>query len=113
MDFAGPLWLGNIFNERFVKLIAAENRAVAFKNSGRITKLLSYAKGEAEAPVTYYVLDKLSGKIGLPSPSIQAFANALRTRGFQAVQTHFNARGIRTNAPALTLHKLLKEISSR
>lgn len=88
-----------------------ENRGVAFKNSGRIAKLLALTKEEASAPMTYFVVDKLSGKLGLPSPSIQAFINSLRERGYQAVQTHFNTRGIRTNAPALILHKLLKEVS--
>ena len=70
-----------------------ENRSVAFKNSARITKLLNLTKDEALAPITYFVVDKLSGKLGLPSPSIQGFINAIHEEGFQAVQTHFNTRG--------------------
>jgi tRNA (guanine26-N2/guanine27-N2)-dimethyltransferase len=111
MDYAGPLWLGSIFDPNFIELMMKENRSVAFRNSARITKLLSLAKEEASAPITYFVVDKLSGKLGLPSPSIQAFINALRNSGFQAVQTHFNTRGIRTDAPAMEMHKLLKEAS--
>lgn len=88
-----------------------ENRSVAFKNSARIAKLLSLTKEEASAPITYFVVDKLSGKLGLPSPSIQSFINALRKGGFEAVQTHFNTRGIRTDAPLTAMHKLLKEAS--
>jgi tRNA (guanine26-N2/guanine27-N2)-dimethyltransferase len=109
MDYAGPLWLGNIFDPNFIDLMIKENRAVAFRNSARITKLLALTKDEAQAPITYYVVDKLSGKLGLPSPSIQAFLKLLRDSGFQAVQTHFNTRGIRTNAPVMAMHKLLKE----
>jgi tRNA (guanine26-N2/guanine27-N2)-dimethyltransferase len=112
MDYAGPLWLGSIFDPDFIELMMKENKAVAFKNSARIAKLLALTRDEASAPITYYVLDKLSGKLGVPSPSNQAFANALRSSGYQAVPTHFNNRGIRTNASALTLHKLLKENSS-
>jgi len=89
-----------------------ENKTVAFKNSARIAKLLALTRDEASAPITYYVLDKLSGKLGVPSPSNQAFTNALHNSGYQAVPTHFNARGIRTNASALTLQKLLKETIS-
>jgi len=111
MDYAGPLWLGNIFDQNFVELMMKENKTVAFRNSGRITKLLALAKDEAQAPITYYVLDKLSGKLGIPTPSIQAFINALRKSGFQTVKTHFNTRGVRTNAPAMAIHKLLKEAS--
>jgi tRNA (guanine26-N2/guanine27-N2)-dimethyltransferase len=111
MDYAGPLWLGNIFDQNFIELMIKENKTVAFKNSARITKLLSQTKEEAQAPITYYVLDKLSGKLGLPSSSVQAFLNMLRKSGFQAVQTHFNSRGVRTDAPVMAMHKLLKEAS--
>jgi tRNA (guanine26-N2/guanine27-N2)-dimethyltransferase len=111
MDYAGPLWLGNIFDTNFIELMIKENKSVAFRNSAKIAKLLALARDEASAPITYYVLDKLSGKLGLPSPSIQTFLNALHSSGFQAVQTHFNTRGIRTDAPALAMHKLLKEAS--
>jgi tRNA (guanine26-N2/guanine27-N2)-dimethyltransferase len=111
MDYAGPLWLGNIFDPNFIELMIKENKSVAFRNSAKIAKLLALAKDEASAPITYYVLDKLSGKLGLPSPSIQTFVNALRNSGFQAFPTHFNTRGIRTDAPALAMHKLLKEAS--
>ena len=112
MDYAGPLWLGNIFDQTFIELMIKENRAVAFKNSARITKLLSLTKDEAQAPITYYVVDKLSGKLGLPSPAIQALIDTLRKNGFQAVPTHFNTRGIRTNAPAATINKLLKTVAA-
>jgi len=111
MDYSGPLWLGSIFDQQFIEAMIKENQSVAFKNNARISKLLSLTEQEALAPITYYLLDKLSGKLGLPSPSIQAFSNALRKGGYQAVLTHFNTRGIRTNASALTLHKLLKEMT--
>ncbi|HKM59333.1 MAG TPA: tRNA (guanine(10)-N(2))-dimethyltransferase [Candidatus Bathyarchaeia archaeon] len=110
MDYAGPLWLGSIFDQQFIESMIKENQTVAFKSNARISKLLSLTKQEALAPITYYLLDKLSGKLGLPSPSIQAFSNALHNGGYQAVPTHFNPRGVRTNASALTMHKLLKEM---
>jgi tRNA (guanine26-N2/guanine27-N2)-dimethyltransferase len=108
MDYAGPLWLGPLFDSNFIDLMIKENKSVAFKNSAKISKLLSQTKDEASAPITYYVVDKLSGKFGLPSPSIQAFINGVRNEGFQAIQTHFNSRGVRTNAPMATIEKVLK-----
>ena len=108
MDYAGPLWLGPLFDSNFIDLMIKENKSVAFKNSAKISKLLSQTKDEASAPITYYVVDKLSGKLGLPSPSIQAFVNGVRNEGFQAIQTHFNSRGVRTNAPMATIEKVLK-----
>jgi tRNA (guanine26-N2/guanine27-N2)-dimethyltransferase len=112
MDWAGPLWLGNLFDSAFIDLMIKENQSVAFKNSARILKLLAQTKEEASAPITYYVVDKLTGKLGLPSLSIQGFADSLRMGGFQAVTTHFNPRGIRTNAPLKDIHRLLKGLAA-
>ena len=108
MEHAGPLWTGSIAEEAFVTQMTTENQKTSFRNSAKITKLLSLIKMEASAPATYYVIDKLSGKLNLPAPSVQAFLATLHNGGFQAVPTHFNTRGIKTNAPALTMHKLLK-----
>lgn len=109
MDWAGPLWTGKLWNCDFVEQMIKENRTVAFKNSARITKLLILIKDEAQLPATYYIVDKLSGKLGLPSVSIQAYIQNLVNSGFQAVLTHFNPRGIRTNALAMDMQKTLQK----
>ena len=110
MDYSGPLWLERIFDRQFCELMAKENTHMAFRNSGKIAKLLSLAKGEAEAQATYYVLDKISDKLALPVPSVDAMLQILRDSGFQAFPTHFNSRGIRTGAPALTVQNLLQKL---
>jgi tRNA (guanine26-N2/guanine27-N2)-dimethyltransferase len=110
MDWAGPLWIGNLFDAEFIDHMIRENQSRAFKNSARITKLLTQTRDEAEAPVTYYVVDKLSGKLGLPSPPIQSVLEAVRAGGFAAVPTHFNTRGMRTNASAVALHGFLRQV---
>ena len=108
MDWAGPLWLGKIFDLQFCEAMVQENRRTAFRNSVKISKLLSLAKGEAEAPATYYVIDKISNKLSSPVPSVTAMLKILRDNGFEAVPTHFNSRGVRTNAPAFAVKNLLK-----
>jgi tRNA (guanine26-N2/guanine27-N2)-dimethyltransferase len=112
MDHAGPLWLGKIFDPQFIDLMIKQNGRTAFRNSGKITKLLGLARDEAEAPATYFVLDRLSGKFGLPAPSTGAFFQALRAAGFKAVATHFNSRGIRTDAPASAMQETLKKTTA-
>ncbi len=112
MDCAGPLWLGKIFDKQFCDLIAQENRRTAFRNSAKITKLLDLAKDEAEAPATYYVIDKISNKLSSPVPSVAAMLKSLHYNGFEAVPTHFSSIGIRTTAPALTMQNLLKSAVS-
>lgn len=112
MDWAGPLWIGSIADETFLKQIIEQNQKTAFVNSTKITKLLTTVKTEATAPPTYYVLDKLSGKLNLPSSSVQSFLTTLQLNGFVAVTTHFNSRGIKTDAPSLTMQKSLKRLIS-
>jgi len=109
MSWAGPLWLGKIFAPQFCDAITEENRRTPLRKSRKITKLLSLTKEEAKAPITYYVIDQISDKISSPVPSVAAMMQSLRDNGFQAVQTHFNTRGIRTDAPAMTMQKLLKQ----
>jgi tRNA (guanine26-N2/guanine27-N2)-dimethyltransferase len=113
MDWAGPLWVGKIFDAAFIDLMAKENARRAFKTSAKISKLLTFAAGEADMPPTYYVLDRLSGKFGLPAPSSAAFFEALRTGGFRAVPTHFNSRGVRTDAPASAMQNILKALTPK
>jgi tRNA (guanine26-N2/guanine27-N2)-dimethyltransferase len=110
MEFAGPLWIGSISDLTFINQIIQENQKTAFKNNGKITKILTLTKNEATAPVTYYVIDKLSEKLKLPGPSVQAFLTCLKDSGFQAVPTHFNTRGIKTDASAQIMQKILREI---
>ncbi len=112
MDYAGPIWLGKIFDNLFCEQMAKENTHVAFKNSAKIAKLLALAKDESEAQSTYYVIDKISDKLSLPVPSVNAVLQSLRNKGFQAYPTHFNSRGVRTDASALTLQELLRKVSA-
>jgi tRNA (guanine26-N2/guanine27-N2)-dimethyltransferase len=112
MDYAGPLWLGHIFEKEFCEGMAEENAHRAFRNSAKIAKLLSLTMVESEAPPTYYVLDKISNKLSLPAPPVATILRRLKETGFQAVPTHFNSRGIRTDAAALAMQGLLKNSTS-
>jgi tRNA G26 N,N-dimethylase Trm1 len=60
----------------------------------------------------YLVLDKLSAKLSLPAPPVATVLRKLRELGFQAVPTHFNSRGIRTDASAFVMQELLKNAVS-
>jgi tRNA (guanine26-N2/guanine27-N2)-dimethyltransferase len=110
MDYAGPLWVGRIFDKQFCEVMAQENTHVAFRNSVKIANLMALAKEEAEAPATYYVIDKISNKLSLPVPSMAAMLRILHDEGFQAFPTHFNSRGIKTDAPALVIQNIQRKI---
>ncbi len=106
---AGPLWLGKIFDEKLLALMERELKKRKLRNQKTILKMLSMSKDEVEAPPMYYITDKICDKLNLPIPSLIEVMKKLRKAGFQAVPTHFNSRGIRTNAPA----SVVKEIIAR
>jgi len=106
---AGPLWLGELFDDAFCSLMEKDVERRHMKQEKRVLKLLSLAKNEAKAPITYFVVDKFCDKLNLPVPSIIKVAEELRNRGFQAVLTHFNSKGVRTDATA----KIVKEVITR
>lgn len=107
IEAAGPLWLGKIFDEHFCKLIEKEAEKRAFRQAERIHRILTLTKGEANGPITYYVLDKLCNRLSLPVPAVKKVLEALKTKGFRASLTHFSSRGIRTDASATEMKELL------
>ncbi len=112
MDYTGPLWTGSITDTQFIEQLSKQNQKTTFKNNTKITKRLALISAEATMAPTYYVIDKLSGKLNLPAPANQTFIEALHKAGYQAVPTHFNPRGIKTNAPAMAMHKILRELTA-
>ena len=110
INVAGPLWLGKIFDRQFCELMEKETNQRTFKHMKKILKISGLIKNEVEAPITYYVLDKLCDALTLPVPPVRRVVEALRERGFQAFLTHFNSRGVRSNASAIEMKELLREI---
>ncbi|MCW4054249.1 MAG: tRNA (guanine(10)-N(2))-dimethyltransferase [Candidatus Bathyarchaeota archaeon] len=113
MNWAGPLWLEKIFDPQFCDAIGQGNRRIALRNSAKISRLATLAKKEAGAPTTYYVIDKISNKLHSPVPSMASMLRTLQDKGFEAIPTHFNSRGVRSDAPALVMQKLLQKIIAR
>ena len=100
LSVAGPLWLGRIVDKEFCSMMVKDAELRSFRQQKKLQKILSLIQNEAEAPVTYYRVDKICDKLNLPVPPQKSVLDKLRADGFQAVPTHFNSRGFRTDAPA-------------
>jgi tRNA (guanine26-N2/guanine27-N2)-dimethyltransferase len=111
LHVAGPLWLGEMWNERFCARMQREAKEKDMHYRKEIKAMLSLVTKEIKAPVTYYVVDKLCDKIGLPIPSQSTIFAELQKHGFQVVPTHFSSRSLRTNAPAGVMKEILTELS--
>jgi tRNA (guanine26-N2/guanine27-N2)-dimethyltransferase len=111
LNTAGPLWLGKIFNKGFIQKMQIELSNKKLKQERRTGKLLFLAENEADSPATYYVIDKVCDKFGLPAPSTESIIKKLEKANYAATQTHFHKRGIRTNAPAETVKEIISGVT--
>ena len=109
MNFAGPLWLGKLADQQFYKTMKSEAKHKALKTGEKIVKIINLISEEADTSPTYYVLDKICDRMGLPVPSTEKIIKALKEKGFKATATHFNPKGIRTDANASVLTSIVKE----
>ena len=109
---AGPLWIGELWDGGFCSLVEKEMRKRQLKRKRRISKLLFLIENESAAPFTYYVVDKVSDKLNLPVPSTMRVVRRLGEKGFEATLTHFNSRGIRTDASAKVVKEIIAEFAT-
>ena len=112
LNVAGPLWLGKISDKDFCSSMKREAEGRKLKRRKRILKLLSLVQGETEASVTYYVVDKICDKLNLPVPPLVEVVNGIRMAGFQATPTHFNGRGVKTEAPANVVKEIITKLAT-
>lgn len=110
LSVGGPLWLGSIFDKGFCWLIAKGAKRSDLRNKQKIERMLAIVENEADAPLGYYVIDRLCDALNLPVPSVRDVAETLRKKGYQACLTSFNTRGIKTNSPAAEMKELLRNM---
>lgn len=111
LGVAGALWLGKLFDRDFCREIWDEIKKIQFEEKRRLNKLLDAILEEADGTPTYYVIDKVCDKYGWTIPPTRDIFEKLWAAGYEATPTHFNARGIRTNAPAEKFVEIVKQLS--
>lgn len=114
MDYAGPLWLGCLWDRGFHALMIEETGRKIIGCMKRVMQILRLVGEEMDAPPTYFVLDKLCDILGLSVPSKAKIIEMLKSWGFTATPTHFHPKGVRTNASAAQVKQaLLKTLRSK
>jgi tRNA (guanine26-N2/guanine27-N2)-dimethyltransferase len=112
LNVAGPLWLGKISDKDFCSSMKREADGRGLNQGKRILRLLSLVWEESEASATYYVIDKICDKLNLPVPPLIEVMDGIKRAGFQATPTHFNSRGVRTNAPANVVKEVITKLAT-
>jgi len=108
MRHAGPLWIGSIYNKKFLKELAQDCETNLVKMG---TKIASIALQEIDMPPTYFTIDKISSKMGVTTPSLNSVILDIKKKGYLASRTALNSKGIKTDAPNMTLQKIVKTLS--
>ena len=75
--------------------------------------MLSLVQKEAEAQATYYRVDQICDKLNLPVPPQKQVIKKLKEIGFQAVLTHFNSRGFKTDASADIVNEVVSDLATQ
>lgn len=109
---AGPLWLGEIQNEEFISKMIAESENKKLNTKEDVLKLLESCRIEAESPATFYDVHKICKILKISAPKLDLVFGNLEKEGFEAVKTHFNPLGIKTNAPLKKIKEIIKTLSS-
>jgi tRNA (guanine26-N2/guanine27-N2)-dimethyltransferase len=109
LSIAGPLWLGEISDTEFCKSMIDQIEIEKLSEKKLVGKLIWNIMREVTMPPTYYRIDKLCDKMGVPTPSKRLVINNIITNGFNVTGTHFSPHGIKTNAPIEVMRDAILE----
>ncbi len=105
---SGPLWTGNFADPEFCKLLGEGLNAGIFNRKKEAVKLTGIIANEQAINNPYYNIHKLFRKIKKPAISMEDIIDMLNSAGFNAERTHFSGMGLRTDANASEIYKILK-----
>ena len=104
----GPLWMGKLQNKNVVQ----ELRTILFEKKINtkhdLWKLLSLLEDEADAPAFFYTAGSLASSLKGSIPKMKIIFEKLHSHGYNAVRTHFDQNGFKTDAPINEIKKLFK-----
>ena len=113
MGEAGPLWIGPLFNEKFLKKIKNEIENSEFQTKPRMIKLISMMREEAAHPelITFYDIHEFCKTYNLIAPKTEKIIEKLKKQKFKVAKTHFTNLGLRTNANPTKLKEIIKSLA--
>ncbi|MCD6087289.1 MAG: tRNA (guanine(10)-N(2))-dimethyltransferase [Candidatus Hydrothermae bacterium] len=107
LEIIGPLWLGDLHDREFLKRLKLKAGEYGGKEGKKIARLLDKMEGEIGMPPYYFDIARVSDMIDIQTPSTEKVIELLRRAGFRASRTHFNGRGIKTDADISSLADLM------
>ncbi|WP_295115950.1 tRNA (guanine(10)-N(2))-dimethyltransferase [uncultured Methanobrevibacter sp.] len=108
---AGPLWLGPIQNKEFIEEMIEETNHKKINTKKQALKLLNSCLTEADAPATFFDVHTICKSLKVSAPKLDLIFDEIISQGFDAVKTHYNPLGIKTDANIEDLKNILLDFS--
>ncbi len=108
LEFAGPLWLGELHSQGFVGRMRELNRERKYRNEKAIDKMLALISGECGMPVAYFDLHSIVKKLKQGAVGSEPVMEGLKAEGYKCVRTHFNPNAVKTDAPVGEISRIVK-----
>ena len=101
----GPLWLGHMSDADFLHRLGPSDWTKPAS-----ARLLARLQDEATMPALFETTDELAARLRVPPPRIDRVLEALRSSGFRATRTHFDPKGLKTDAPYEEIARLFRSV---
>lgn len=92
-EVAGPLWLGEIKDDKFCREVLQSG----YIKDKKLAKLLEIIAQELENPF-YHDVHKICKKLKIEAPPMEKIIEKLKKAGYKASRTHFSPTSLKTNA---------------
>lgn len=112
IEDAGPLWLGQLWDQKVVNIMLANSKKRASFQNKENAKFLQIIKEESEiGSVGFHDLHHLCKKNKIsPIPKKEEVIAKLKKKGFKASNTHFKGEGMRSDVSEKELCKILSNL---
>ncbi len=110
MKITGEIYLGEIWNKRFILDVIDELKRRGFKKEQKLAEII-LRESEITNPF-FYDLHFISSTLNKSPVKIEHVINSLRQLGYKACRTHFASTGIRTDANYDEVVKAIKSKTS-
>ncbi|MFQ6134299.1 MAG: tRNA (guanine(10)-N(2))-dimethyltransferase [Nitrososphaerales archaeon] len=105
---AGPLWVGTVYSKRFLTALAEDCDRRSFRQG---LKIAATALQEVDMPPAYFTIDKISGELGVVTPSLNSVISALEEEGYRASRSALNSKAVKTDASTAVLRRIVKRLT--
>ena len=108
---AGPLWLGDIQNKEFIEKMIEETNHKKINTEKEALKLLNSCLAESDAPATFFDVHSICKSLKISAPKLDLIFDELKRQGFEAIKTHYNPLGIKSDANIRDIQKILQKFN--